>query len=220
MRGNIHKHPTGPEGVHRRRGYHCNAWFPPFAAVSMGLALAIALGFATAAQDTTATPPPTFPAAPIQTLPKPPSLTDLAWLSGQWTGAWGPRTATQTWSAPRAGVILGTLQIVEDNHTSVVEFVTISQTPTGVEYRLLHFTPSLAEWEKSGPAVLHLMSSDIKKIVFHNQTDGEPQQITLMRIDPDTYVDRSEILPETGDPQTTEIVFHRQKSSAGSVLHL
>jgi hypothetical protein len=168
---------------------------------------------------------PAFPPAPI-TPPQHPSssiksasLTDLAWLQGQWTGAWGPRTATQVWSAPRAGTILGTLQIVEDDKTLVVEFVTITQTATGVQYRLLHFTPSLALWEKTGPATLSLMSSDSKKFVFQNQADDEPQQIVLMRSDPDTYTDRSEILPETGDPQSTEITFHRQKPSAGSAAH-
>lgn len=141
------------------------------------------------------------------------NLTDLAWLQGQWIGAWGPRTATQTWSAPKAGTILGTLQIVADDKTTVVEFVTISQTPKGVVYRLLHFTPSLAPWE-SEPAVLSLMSSDTRKFVFQNQGETQPQQIVLTKVDPDTYVDRSEIAPDSGDPQITEITFHRQKPGA------
>jgi hypothetical protein len=147
------------------------------------------------------------------------TLNDLAWLQGQWNGTWGPRIATQTWSAPRAGTMVGTLQIVENDKTLVVEFVTISETPTGIQYRLLHFTPSLAQWERSGPAVLAMMSMDVKKFVFQNQSDGEPQQIVLTRTDPDTYVDHSEILPENGDPQSTEITFHRLKPSAGSAAH-
>jgi len=180
-------------------------------------------GVAALAQEQSgAVSPSAFPPAPIEA-PKNPAagvqpinLNDLSWLQGQWTGAWGPRTATQTWSAPKAGAILGTLQIVADNETTVVEFVTISQTPNGVIYRLLHFTPSLALWEKAGPAVLSLMSSDTRKFVFQNQGDTQPQQIVLSRVDPDTYVDRSEVLPDSGDPQITEITFHRQKPSAGS----
>jgi hypothetical protein len=147
------------------------------------------------------------------------TLNDLAWLQGQWSGTWGPRLATQTWSMPRAGTMLGTLQIIENDKTLVVEFVTISETPAGIEYRLLHFTPSLEAWEKAGPAMLALMSMDTKKIVFQNQSDGEPQQIVLTRTDPDTYVDHSEILPEDGDPQSTEITFHRQKPNAGNAAH-
>jgi hypothetical protein len=163
-------------------------------------------------------PPPAAADAPSVQF-KTPQLSELAWLQGQWIGSWGPRVATIVWSAPHAGVILGTLQIVENDKTLVVEFVTIAQTQTGLEYRLLHFTPALSPWEKSGPAVLALLSMDSKKFVFQNQSDGEPQQIVFTRSDPDTFVDRSEILPESGDPQATEITFHRQKSNAGSASH-
>ncbi len=177
---------------------------------------------APARQQSGAISEPAFPPAPIKAPENPApavqpiNLSDLSWLQGQWTGAWGPRTATQTWSAPKAGTILGTLQIVADNETTVVEFVTMSQTPKGVIYRLLHFTPSLALWEKGGPSVLSLMSSDTRKFVFQNQGDTQPQQIVLSRVDPDTYVDRSEIVADSGDPQITEITFHRQKPSVGS----
>jgi hypothetical protein len=150
---------------------------------------------------------------------KPTTLADISWLQGQWSGVWGPRIATQSWSAPRAGIMLGTLQIVEDTKTLVLEFVAITETPQGLQYRLLHFTPALDAWENGGPATLSLMSTDSRKFVFQNQTDGEPQQIVLLRGDPDTYTDRSEILPETGEPQATEIVFHRQKLSAGNAAH-
>jgi Domain of unknown function (DUF6265) len=191
--------------------------------------LAAAMGFAASAQkpEGASQPQTDFPAAPIHPPPnlaaKPITLNDLGWLQGQWTGAWGARTATRTWSAPRAGTILGTLQIVDDDKTTVVEFVTIVETPSGLEYRLLHFTASLAPWEKTGPATLSLMSSDSRKFVFQNKTDGQPQQIVLTRGDPDSYTDHSEILPETGDPLTYDIVFHRQKANpspnAGSAAH-
>jgi hypothetical protein len=173
----------------------------------------------TAQQSGDASPAPAFPPAPIVAPPstaKPASLADLAWLQGQWTGAWGPRTATQVWSAPRAGTMLGTLQIVESNKTSDVELLIINQMSTGVEYRVLHFTPSLEPWEKSGPAILFLTSADSKKFVFQNQGDGEPQKVVLTRTDPDAYTNHWEILHEGRDPLTYDIVFHRQKANAGN----
>jgi hypothetical protein len=193
--------------------------------VAIALAMLVAGVFAVASQGKQATETSSAALPPIedpqpQALPiKPASLTDLAWLQGQWTGAWGPRTAVQVWSAPRAGVILGTLQIIAEDKTTVIEFFTISQTLTGAEYRILHFTPSLAPWETSGPSTLFLMSSDSRKFVFQNPTDGKPQQIVLVKNDPDTYIFRSEILPETGDPLTYDITFHRQKPSAGNASH-
>ena len=145
---------------------------------------------------------------------KPASLADLSWLQGQWSGAWGPRTATQIWSAPRAGVLIGTLQITENDKTSDVEFFMITQTKTAIEYRLLHFTPSFTAW---APATLFLSNTDSRKFVFQNQSDGQPHQVVLTRTDPDTYTSHWEIVHETGDPLTYDITFHRQKLSAGNV---
>ncbi len=167
-------------------------------------------------------PAPTFPPAPIKAAPsssKPAALVDLAWLQGQWNGTWGQRTATQVWSAPRAGMMLGTLQIVDGTKTLVIELVTVVQMPTGVQYRLLRFTPSLVPWDQSGPATLSLASDDPKRFVFQNQADSEPQQIVLTRLDADSYVDSSEIAHKTGDALTWDITFHRQKSNAGNASH-
>jgi hypothetical protein len=116
--------------------------------------------------------------------------------------------------------MLGALQIVADEKTTVVEFFALSETPTGLEYRILHFTPSLAPWEKSGPATLSLLSSDTHKFVFQNQSDGaQPQQIVFTKNDGDTYTDHSQIARDAGDPLTYDIVFHRQKPSAGNASH-
>jgi len=144
---------------------------------------------------------------------KPASLADLAWLEGHWTGEWGPRTATQIWTTPRAGMMLGTLQIVENNKTSDVEFFMIRQTARGVEYRVLHFTSSLEPW---APATLFLSSTDSRKFVFQNQQDSAPQQIVLTRTDPDTYTNEWKILHGAGDPLTNTITFHRQETNGGN----
>ena len=177
-------------------------------------------GGASGRQSNVQDPAPGLPPAPIQTpttATKPTSLLDFAWLQGQWTGTWGTRVATQVWSAPRAGMILGTLQIVADDKTTVVEFVTLTQTQAGVQYRLLRFTPSMIPWDKSGPPLLSLMSSDSKRFVFHNTSDSQPNQVVFARTDPDTYVD--EMLQKSTDSQSTDITFRRQKSSGGSASH-
>lgn len=184
---------------------------------------AIAFGPALPAQEAAnATEPSAFPVAPIDapqtpaTSVKPASLADLGWLQGHWTGEWGPRTATQIWTAPRAGVMLGTLQIVENNKTSDVEFFMIRQTVRGVEYRVLHFTTSMKPW---APATLFLSSTDSRQFVFKNAADGAPQQFVLTRSNPDTYTSEWEIQHEAGDSLNWEITFHRQPTettNAGS----
>jgi len=162
----------------------------------------------TSAQPTAQTPPAAPPVAPK------PTLADLAWLAGRWQGAWGPRVAQQVWTAPKAGVMLGTFQLTEGDKTLVLEMFTLVESPDGIQFNLRHFTPALVAWEKPGPTVLNLASVDPKHAVFENPLDGQPKHAIFTQLDPDTYVSRSEIVPEKGDMQVTEITYHRQYDGA------
>jgi len=143
-----------------------------------------------------------------------PALADLAWLIGSWQGTWGPRFAQQSWTAPRAGVMLGTFQITENDKTLVIELFSLSEGPSGIELRIRHFTPSLVPWEKDGPTVLRLASADAKSAVFENPTSGEPKTQSFRRVDADTFVWRSEVVPQQGDPQISEIAFRHARAEA------
>jgi hypothetical protein len=143
--------------------------------------------------------------------PAAPNLGEFAWLAGRWQGNWGPRVAQQVWTSPKAGVMMGTFQLAENDKTLVLELFTVVEGPDGIKFRLRHFTPSLVAWEKPGPTVLDLASADAKSIVFDNPTDGQPKRTAITRIDADTYILKSEVVPEKGDPQTTEITYHRVK---------
>jgi Domain of unknown function (DUF6265) len=138
-----------------------------------------------------------------------PTLADLSWLAGRWQGTWGPRIAQQTWTAPKAGVMLGTFQLAEGDKTLVLELFTLVEDTEGIKLYLRHFTPSLTPWEKPGPTALNLQTADAKSIVFVNPAAGEPKEDIITRIDTDTYISRSEIVPDKGDPQVTEITYHR-----------
>jgi hypothetical protein len=149
------------------------------------------------------------------TTPAPkPTLAEFAWLAGRWQGSWGPRVAQQVWTAPKAGVMLGTFQLEENDKTLVLELFTVVDEPEGIKFHLRHFTPSLVAWEKPGPTVLDLASADAKSVVFENSVDGQPKRTTITRVDADTYISRSEVVPEKGDPQVTEITYHRQRDAA------
>ncbi len=159
--------------------------------------------------DTTPPVPPASAAAQTK-----PTLNDFAWLAGRWQGAWGPRVAQQVWMPPKGGVMLGTFQLVENDTTLVIELFTLVQKPDGIKLYFRHFTPALAPWETSAPTMLNLASSTPKLIEFDNPVDGEPKRAIIRRIDADTYVSRSEIVPEKGDTQIVEITYHRQKQIA------
>jgi hypothetical protein len=152
--------------------------------------------------------------APTTVPPKKFTLADFAWLPGRWLGQWGPRVAEQVWTPARAGMMFGIFRVIENDKTLVIELLALNETPNGIEYRIRHFTPDLAPWEKSGSTVLNLSSLDAKKIVFDNPVDGQPKHAILDRVDEDTYIWRSEIVPLQGDTQVVEITFRRQKPTA------
>jgi hypothetical protein len=145
-----------------------------------------------------------------------PTLANFAWLEGRWQGSWGPRSAEQVWMSPKAGLMLGTFRLVEDDKTLVIEVFTLIQKPDRNEFRFRHFTPELVNWEKSDPTLLTLESVDPKQAIFVNPVDGQPRRSVLTRIDEDTYVARSEIVPDGGDMQVVEITYHRQKANPAS----
>lgn len=153
-------------------------------------------------------------ANPANNSQKPPaktSLADFEWLAGHWQGSWGPRVAQVSWMPPKSGVMLGILQITEDDKTLVTEIYSIVQTPAGIELHVRHFTPSLVTWEKSDAIVLNLVAADGKSIAFENPVNGQPKSVVIRRIEGETYASQSEIAPENGSLQVVEIIFHRQR---------
>jgi hypothetical protein len=153
-----------------------------------------------------------------------PSLADFSWLEGTWRGEWGPRTAEQVWLAPKAGEALGIFRLVENEKTLVIELFTLVQNSSGIDFYLRHFTPQLIPWEKSDATRLHLANRGGTKFEFENPTNGMPKRAILTRLDADTFVARSEIIPENGEIQVVEITYHRQKlaaenPSAGNAAH-
>lgn len=147
------------------------------------------------------------------------TLADFAWLAGRWQGTWGARAAQQTWTAPEAGVMLGTFQLAESGKTLVLELFTVVEDESGVKLYLRHFTPSLIAWEKPGPTRLDLERADARSIVFVNSADGQPRQDIITRIDADTYVLRSEVVSAKGDEQVTEITYRRVQDRPSSKRH-
>jgi hypothetical protein len=142
------------------------------------------------------------------------TLADFAWLEGRWLGTWGPRSAEQCWSSPKAGVMVGTFRLVENEKTLVIEMFTLEEKPEGINFYFRHFTPDLIPWEKGDATVLNFVSLEGQRTTFENPVNGQPKHAIFVRVDPDTFVSRSEIVPESGDLQVIEITYRRQKPPA------
>jgi hypothetical protein len=144
------------------------------------------------------------------------ALSEFSWLEGKWQGNWGPRVAEQVWLAPRAGEMTGLFRVTGNDKTLVLELYSLLETSGGVEMRLRHFTPTLVPWEQSPISVLRLASLD-NGAAFENTGGGQPNRLTLIRVDPDTYLMRTEIASGGEGKQVTEIRFHREVAAAQPV---
>ncbi len=152
--------------------------------------------------------PDSRPPAPQKAAPA--KLADFEWLEGRWRGEWGPRMAEQVWLAPKANLMVGMFRLTEGDKPLVIELFSIVQKTDGINFYMRHFTTALVPWEKSDATVLNLVNADGKKIDFENPANGMPKRSTLTRIDADTYISRSELVPQKGDAQVIEITYHRQ----------
>lgn len=138
------------------------------------------------------------------------TVADFGWLAGSWRGEWGPRAAELVWMPPQAGVMTGAYTLMETDKVLVIELFTLVQTPSGVELYIRHFTPQEVPWEKGDATKLSLVNFDSTHFEFNNAVDGKPKTSIMQRADnPDTFAWRAEIVPDTGEPQTIEITYHR-----------
>jgi Domain of unknown function (DUF6265) len=152
-------------------------------------------------------------AAPAQ---QKPTLADFAWLEGRWLGTWGPRSAEQCWSSPKAGMMVGTFRLVENEKTLVIEMFTLVEKPDGINFYFRHFTPDMVAWEKGDATLLNLVGVEGQRATFENPVNGQPKRSIFVRVDADTFIARSEIVPDSGDTQVIEITYHRQKAAAAA----
>jgi hypothetical protein len=107
--------------------------------------------------------------------------------------------------------MLGLFRVIENDKTLVIELFSLFETPDGVALRFRHFTPALVPWEQSGLTTMKLAEFGAKGAVFENSAGGQPKRAAFSRIDPDTYISKSEIMPADGSAHSTEITYHRQK---------
>ena len=79
--------------------------------------------------------------------PLPAAIEDVAWLSGTWSGTRGAGIIEETWSAVRAGTMVGMFRAVADDGPRFFELLTIGPEVDGLVFRFKHFDRELVGWE-------------------------------------------------------------------------
>ena len=86
--------------------------------------------------------------------PSPPAtLADIAWLEGHWVGDGLGGVSEETWSPPRAGVMMGTYRLVKDGKAVFYEFLLLTEENGTLAMKLKHFNPDFSGWEEKAAFV-------------------------------------------------------------------
>jgi hypothetical protein len=99
---------------------------------------------------------------------------ELGWMSGSWISETGGGWTEESWSEPRAGMMLGTGRSGRGGELRDWEFMRIAPDADG----------ALAFWgsPKGAPAVpFRLVSLDATEAVFENRSHDYPQRIVYRR---------------------------------------
>lgn len=147
------------------------------------------------------------------------TLRDFAWLTGRWEGTVGNLTGATlevTYSAPRAGLMTGMMRLVQRDTVLVVELISLVETPSGVEMRFRHFSPTLDAYEREFKQTMRLTSHQPSADVFENTVafdaklmSTQPRRTSLVRRGADEFVGRSDIIGSDGKPAEIVSVYRR-----------
>jgi hypothetical protein len=151
------------------------------------------------------------------------TLRDFAWLTGRWEGTvanLAGATLEVTYSAPRAGLMTGMMRLVQRDTVLVVELISMVETPTGVEMRFRHFSPTLDAYERDFKQTMRLTRHQPSTDVFENTVafdaklmSTQPRRTSLMRHGDDEFVGRSDIIGSDGKPAEIVSTYRRVRVS-------
>ena len=76
------------------------------------------------------------------------SISDVAWLTGRWSGEGLGATAEESWLPPTGDSMVGVFRLAGDDGVAFYEIVVIREAHGSLVLRLKHFEPDLTGWEE------------------------------------------------------------------------
>ena len=108
------------------------------------------------------------------------TLSDFAWLAGQWSGPAMGGTSEEMWTAPAGGAIQGMFRLLKDGKVVFYELLTLTERDGSVVLRLKHFNADLTGWEEKA----QVLEFPLVKIT---PTEAHFSSIVFRHADPDAF---------------------------------
>lgn len=149
-----------------------------------------------------------FPALAAEAKP-PATVSDLAWIAGDWRGTMHGDELREEWTAPAGGTMTGSFRWISGGKVRLYEFLVIEDSATGPVLTFRHFNPGLIGWEeKDAPLRCPLAGGGPKEAAF--ACVGTPVKLTFRNTG---YTSMTVLLErqENGKPGTDEFLYTRAK---------
>ncbi len=99
----------------------------------------------------------------------PASIHDVAWISGNWSGAAFGGTFEEIWSEPFGNSMMGMFKLVVRGRVQFYEMMTISEEKGTLILRLKHFEPDMKGWEEKNETIDFPLVKIYDDVVFFDQ---------------------------------------------------
>lgn len=126
------------------------------------------------------------------------TLDDVAWIAGGWQGEAFGSSAEEWWTPPSGGVMQGAFRLFRGERTTLMEFLTIRQTDSGVELRFYHYDPQMVARE-SEPLQFDLVQVGEGRAVFDSSVQDRPGRMVYSLTDEGGLVVHVENRGEDGE---------------------
>jgi uncharacterized protein YndB with AHSA1/START domain len=105
--------------------------------------------------------------------------------------------------------MMAMFRLMDGEKLVVLEYMTLRETPDGMQMRVRHFDPALTPWEKEEAIILRLTEHDGLRFVFENPVHTRPKRSTITLTSENTHTVRSEIINDKGETSTIEVAWER-----------
>ena len=112
-------------------------------------------------------------------------VTDLAWMTGHYSGALGPGTLEENWAKPDGGSIASLVRSTSGGATNMIELIVVEEEAGSLTLRIKQWNPGMDE-RSPGFAVMKLIEIGDHK-VFFEKTEGEGLHKLGYTLEGDTF---------------------------------
>lgn len=131
-----------------------------------------------------------------------PTVEDLGWMAGRWSGESGGRRFEEHWSAPVHGQMMGMFRWIEEGSVRFTELLAIETRSDGPVLLIRHFGPGLDPWEEE-PVRFELVEVAGRRALFEADEEDGLTRLVYESASPDSLTAVLE-KPREGETRRTE----------------